>query len=126
MTTETKPRIRTAVAVLLAAALVPLTASLVAPAGATATASTLKARPAALLAGERLVLSGRISPRLRRTVLLQRRSGSSWRTVAKKSSAATGAFSFTTTGRDRTTTYRVKAPAATIAGRRRAAGALTR
>ena len=70
MTTETKPRIRTAVAVLLAAALVPLTASLVAPAGATATASTLKARPAALLAGERLVLSGRISPRLRRTVCL--------------------------------------------------------
>ena len=107
--------------VVLIAAMVALGMALVVPAEAIATAGKLKANPSALVAGEKLVLSGSTTPRLKRPVILQRKSGSSWIKVAKRSSAATGAFSFTTTGRGTTTVYRVYAPAATIGGKKRAA-----
>ena len=122
MTFMTKSRAHKGVNVLAAAA-VALAVTLAAPADAIATAGSLKAQPSALLAGEKVVLSGAVAPKLKRPVILQRKSGSSWLKVAQKSSTSKGAFAFTTTARDRTTKYRVYAPAATISGRRRAAAA---
>ena len=121
MSAMPKFRARRKVAVVLTAALVALTGGLVVPAEAIAAQGTLKAKPSALLAGEKLVLSGSTTPSVKRPVVLQRRSGSSWVKVAAKSSTATGAFSFTTTGRSTTTKYRVYAPAAVVGGRKRAA-----
>ena len=98
-----------------------VTATLATPAVAVAAAGSLKANPSAVVAGEGVVLSGVVTPRIKRTVVLQRKSGSTWTKVAKKSSTATGTFTFTTTGRDRSTTYRVYAPPTTANGRTRAA-----
>ena len=121
MTTMGEFHVRKGLSVVVIAAMVALGVAFIAPAEAIATAGNLKANPSALVPGERLVLSGSTTPRLKRTVILQRKSGSSWIKVAERSSAATGAFSFTTTGRDTTTAYRVYAPAATIGGKKRAA-----
>ena len=91
------------------------------PAEALATAGTLAAKPSALVAGEKLVLSGAVSPKLKRTVVLQRKSGSSWVKVAKKSSAPPARSRSRPPAPAATTKYRVYAPAATIGGKRRAA-----
>ncbi len=90
---------------------------------AVTTSGTLTAKPGSVIAGEKVVLSGAVAPKLKRTVVLQRRSGSSWVKVAQKSSSTAGAFSFATVGGTTTTKYRVLAPAATVGGRRYAATA---
>ena len=120
MTMGTMRRARRGPAVLAAVA---LTAGLMSgePAQALATAGTLTAKPTALIAGEKMVLSGVVSPKLKRTVVLQRKKGSNWVKVAQKSSAAAGSFSFSTTGLGSSTKYRVYAPAATIGGKKRSA-----
>ena len=100
---------------------VSLTAALATPAVAVAAAGSLRANPSAVVAGEGVVLSGVITPRIKRTVVLQRKSGSTWTKVARKSSTARGTFTFTATARDRSTTYRVYAPPTTVNGRTRAA-----
>jgi outer membrane protein assembly factor BamB len=120
MTTETIKHVRRGLAVLAAVAVTAGLTSAV-PAQALATAGSLTAKPTSLIAGEKLVLSGAVSPKLKRTVVLQRKSGTSWVKVAQKSSATNGAFSFSTTGRASTTKYRVYSPAATIGGKRRSA-----
>jgi|GEM_PF-4122879 len=102
------------------AAVTVLTAGLVTaapPSTAAGVAGTLSIQPKAAIAGESVIVRGTLPPRRARSVVLQRRNGTSWVAVSRKTSRTTGGFRFAVTARPTTTTYRVFAPRARIGGR---------
>jgi hypothetical protein len=114
---------RRAIFCLLAGATVlalSLTSSSAPGAAAPRTAGSLSATPTTTTAGQPVTLKGKVPPRKRRPILLQRKAGHSWVTLARKRTSRTGTFTFTTRPRA-TTTYRVLAPRRTIGGRSYAA-----
>ena len=82
----------------------------------TSTAGSLAASPARAIAGEHVALTGKVPPYRARSVVLQREKGRSWVKVETQRSSASGRFAFTIRARSTTTTYRVLAPKARIAG----------
>lgn len=72
-------------------------------------AAALTVSPVASIAGERVVIAGRLPVRVRRPVHLQRRSGARWVVVEHSSSTTTGRFAFRVVSAS--ATYRVVAPA---------------
>lgn len=84
---------------------------------AVATAGSLSVTPAYAIAGETTVFTGKLPPKKSRPIALQRKSGSSWVTVAVGKSKANGTFSFRRQVPGATTTYRVLAKRVRLTGR---------
>ena len=132
-------RVRSSIAVVVAvaAALMPLTATASSPsdvpaepvsatpaptAGKPTAAETAPAvvqrrartawrlAPSSALAGERLRVTGRLPVRRAQRVVLQRRDGRAWRTVARARSSSTGVVRMRTRAPARSTAVRVVAP----------------
>lgn len=89
-------------AMLVPSAASPQQAALRAPFG-------LAASPNPAIAGETSALTGRLSTRVARPVVLQQYTGGAWRKVAAKRSASTGRFAFSVAAPAATRKYRVKA-----------------
>lgn len=75
----------------------------------------LPVAPAAIGSGETFAVTGTLATPVVRPVQLQRDDGGTWETAATGSTTAAGAVRLSTT-QDRATTYRILAPAATVAG----------
>jgi len=84
---------------------------------AISTAGSLSATPAQGIAGEALKLRGKLPPQRSRPVVLQRRSDTSWVSVASGKTTSTGLFAFATKFRTTSTTYRVFAPRVSLGGK---------
>ena len=78
----------------------------------------LKASPSAGISGEALMFTGKVPPKHKRKVILQRRAGHRWVKVASGKTNKKGRFSLSTRFRPSTTKYRVHAKAAKIGKRR--------
>ncbi|MEH3032872.1 MAG: hypothetical protein PGN07_02240 [Aeromicrobium erythreum] len=94
---------------ILAAPLVAaaVTTTLIAPAHAASTSFSVSA----VVAGEKSRAAGHVKKiGTKRTVVLQRKAGRTWRTVARSRSTTSGRFAITFTAPTVTTTYRVHAP----------------
>lgn len=83
---------------------------------ASRTTSTIAVPAAAPIVNERFQVTGRVSTRFKRTVVLRRLDGKAWRTVARGSAASTGKFRFPVST-PVTRTYTVQVPAARHSGR---------
>lgn len=85
--------------------------------GTSATRKTngLPVAPVAIGPGETFAVSGTLATPIARPVVLQRDDGGTWETAASGTSSDTGGVRLSTT-QDRATTYRIVAPAATVAG----------
>ncbi len=97
---------------LLLALLMAVGALTALPSAATAASGRLTVRPA--IAGERTTATGVVPVRAKKTrpVVLQRKSGSRWVTVARSRTSKRGAFTLKHTQRSVSTRYRVLAPTA--------------
>lgn len=69
-------------------------------------------RPSHVIPGERVRVIGRLTPRVRRPVRLQRRAGGRWRTIAKTRSGRTGRYRFAVPTRWAPARLRIRTPAA--------------
>ena len=83
-----------------------------APASAAGVSTTIAVTPSSVQVGDTARIHGRVTPNLAgRTVLLQRRSGGTWRTIARRQLSSRSRYSFTVrpahTGRK---AYRVVKP----------------
>ena len=68
----------------------------------------------AVIAGERVPITGSLSPRVKRPVMLQVRVGAKWRTVARSKTTSKGRYAFAITAPPTAAKYRVEAPRAKI------------
>ena len=85
-----------------------------APGSAAGTGGSLSATPTRVRPGGLITLSGTVPPHRERPVLLQRRRGTSWVTMASRHTGPHGGFTFRTVAFATSTTYRVLAPRARI------------
>ncbi len=104
---------RLVLAVALALGLAPGIAAI----PAQAASPKFTATPAVPIAGEQFVVSGAVKTKVIRQVILQRKSGSSWKTMVKAKTTASGAFRITASI-TKTTTVRVVAPKTKIKSKR--------
>lgn len=82
-----------------------------------ATPVKLKVAPAKPIRGESFTVTGTLGTKVVRPVVLQRKSGSKWKTVTTGSTTATGGFALTAATGKSSLNVRVTAPKVTIGGR---------
>jgi hypothetical protein len=78
------------------------------------TTTALAIRPFQAVPGEPVEISASVTPAVQRRVVLQQRAGSRWVTVASARTAADGTHAFLRDTPKTSTTYRVRAPRATV------------
>ncbi|MEA4944039.1 MAG: putative Ig domain-containing protein, partial [Propionicimonas sp.] len=87
------------------------------PDAAAAGAPALKVSPAAPIKGEKFTVTGRLSSKVVRPVVLQLKSGSTWKTIATGKTTSTGAFSLTAATKKGSVKLRVVAKKTRVAGK---------
>lgn len=75
----------------------------------------------AVIAGEKVPITGSLSPRVKRPVFLQVRTGSKWRNIARARTTGKGRYAFAIAAPPASVTYRIHAPRTKVKRKKHAA-----